>query len=73
MMIERGLISQLEGLGWDVTCPKSFPTYDHLRPKKEAEYKNLKNITYVSEVTKEVHNLVKKSAEAGNFVITLGK
>lgn len=71
-MIDNGLVSQLESLNWNVICPETFPSYDHLKPEKEEIYKSVKNIKFVSEVTKVVHHHVKSCLLNKHFALTLG-
>lgn len=74
LMLQRGLIDQLKTLGWEVECPQEFPSYESLRPANEdtGKYGHLKNVEFVSNVTKQVHDIVKKSGKSRKFTLTLG-
>ncbi|KAJ3042910.1 Arginase, catabolizes arginine to ornithine and urea [Rhizophlyctis rosea] len=70
-LIEFGLISQLQDLGWTVDFDEKFPNYEHLKPK-EADIGKLKNAKYVSAVTQSVSKSVREICEKGAMALTLG-
>ena len=72
LMLDRGLVQQLTHLQWKVNCPDELDNYEHLIPKKEATYKVVKNIKYVSEVTQLIHEQVKESISKKHLALTLG-
>ncbi|KAI8824478.1 uncharacterized protein EV422DRAFT_565167 [Fimicolochytrium jonesii] len=71
-LVEFGLVDQLKELGWAVKVDEKFPTYEHLRPQTEQNHGKLKNVGYVSAVTKSVAESVKAVVEKGQLALTLG-
>jgi len=81
-MIEAGLLSQIEALGYKVSLDDKIPlTYERLMPAVPSEvdlFKTtavpppLKNTRYVGAVCKDVMEHVKKTCEAGQIALTLG-
>ncbi|KAI8902805.1 arginase [Globomyces pollinis-pini] len=73
LLIREGILDQLERLGWIVNCPDALPSYEHHEPEKDGEdYGILKNVEYVSRVTKDVHHTLKAAAKKGHLALTLG-
>ncbi|KAI8912572.1 hypothetical protein EDD86DRAFT_201725 [Gorgonomyces haynaldii] len=70
-MLKRGLVKQLEGLGWHVNSAEPRD-YEEKKPKTEFQYRNVKNINWVSAVAKDVHERVKNVVSKGQIALTLG-
>ena len=58
-MLDRGLLGMLKGLCWKVECDEKFTDYEHLKPAQEESYRQVKNLKWVSAVTKDVYSRVK--------------
>ncbi|KAJ3415182.1 Arginase, catabolizes arginine to ornithine and urea [Chytridiales sp. JEL 0842] len=72
MLVEHGLLKQIEDLGWGVDMDEKFPNYDQFKPETSAATGKLKNATYVSRVCEDVYKTVKATCEKGHMALTLG-
>jgi arginase len=74
MLVEHGLLKQIEELGWKVDMDEKFPCYDHFKAADEItpETGKLKNATYVSRVCENVYQTVKDTCSKGHMALTLG-
>ena len=80
-LIDAGLETQLENLGWKVVIDASIPlNYESLRPApsdtnlvpSNTGPPKLKNVKYVSSVTQNVFKNVSDACKAGHLALTLG-
>lgn len=71
-LIEFGLKSQLEELGWHVDYESNHDRVTQLKPDQDPDVKNLKKPKYVSAVTRMVSSQIAERAKRGDFVLTLG-
>ena len=70
-LIEAGLISQLEGLGWQVAFD-GHHQFESIKAADDPPIGILKNPRFVSRVSEFVANVVGKHAANGQLPITLG-
>jgi arginase len=70
--VEAGLLDQLRQIGWQVDAPATLPTFEHHRNIATIPHPVLKNVGFVSQVTKEIHQLVKDTCSKKQLALTLG-
>lgn len=70
-MLDRGLVKQMEQLGWTVQCPP-FDSFSALAPKEELVFKNCRNVRHVAQVTEHVYKSVRSALEKKHVALTLG-
>ncbi|KAJ3077273.1 Arginase, catabolizes arginine to ornithine and urea [Podochytrium sp. JEL0797] len=72
MLNEGGLITQMEALNWNVELDNHLIDTHQFKPQGDDTYGILKNVEYVSNITKEVHDCVKKACEEKKLALTIG-
>ncbi|TPX44635.1 hypothetical protein SeMB42_g04263 [Synchytrium endobioticum] len=72
-LVDAGLVEQLKDLGWQVQVDEKFPTYESLKPTVDEDVEGkLRNVKYVSNVTKSIAETVGAHAREGRLALTIG-
>lgn len=71
-MMEAGIVSQLQDLGWTVNSKDECQTFEHLNQPSTKNYGIIKNAEFVSAVCEVVSNEVTSHISNGHLALTLG-
>ena len=71
-LIGNGIVGQLQGLGWTVTGHDQQVDLEALRPAKEVPHRIVKNMGFVSAVTRKLQQEVKRVVDRKHIALTLG-
>lgn len=72
LLLDCGLIPQLEKLGWRVEHDGAIHTFEELRPESDPNDGVVKNPRFVGRVAEEVNRCVADQLKKGNVALTLG-
>jgi arginase len=71
-LIESGLLTQLQGLGYELHHDNIVHSYKELMPAEDPDYRGMKKPLAVSAVTQKLCGQVYEHAKEGRCVLTLG-
>ncbi|KAI0242509.1 Arginase, catabolizes arginine to ornithine and urea, partial [Massospora cicadina] len=72
LLLDEGLVPQLEKLGWSVEFDGVIHTFGELRPEFDPDDGVAKNPRFVGRVAEEVNRRVAEELKKGNVALTLG-